>query len=142
MLLLTGKKKAAEALKKSEKEGTKDVNENQLSTAEQSSRTERPVLKGSYSIWKGVLRLGFAIYLSNYYYIRTDYFTERGLLQNTLYNYVSWLIKQIRGDMIILIAVNSLPFPVEAHYFKLLLHLHLGISLSRSLSCTFQQLTQ
>ena len=44
---------------------------------------------GSYSLSKGLVRLSFSIYLSNYYYIRTDFFSERTFFYNTLYALVS-----------------------------------------------------
>lgn len=42
-----------------------------------------------YSVLKCFFRLSFAIYMSNYLYIRTDFFTERNIFYNSLYVYVS-----------------------------------------------------
>lgn len=42
-----------------------------------------------YSVLKAFFRLSFAIYMSNYLFIRTDFFTERNIFYNSLYVYVS-----------------------------------------------------
>jgi len=47
---------------------------------------------GSYSFTKGLVRLSFSIYLSNYYYIRTDFFSERTFFYNTLYALIKRLV--------------------------------------------------
>lgn len=45
--------------------------------------------KGTYSFLKSLSRASFAIYLSNYYFIRSDFFIERGVFHNSLYGLVS-----------------------------------------------------
>lgn len=56
----------------------------------------------SYSVLKAFLRLSFAIYMSNYLYIRTDFMTERNLFHTSIYV----LIKRIVSSFAFIIIVS------------------------------------
>lgn len=45
-----------------------------------------------YSFVKGLFRLSFSIYMSNYLFIRTDFLTTRKIFYNSLYVYVSFYV--------------------------------------------------
>ncbi|KAI1298483.1 hypothetical protein HDE_04185 [Halotydeus destructor] len=51
--------------------------------------------QGYYSASKAFLRLSFSIYLSNYYFIRSDFFTERTLFYNTFLSFVKRLVSSM-----------------------------------------------
>ena len=58
----------------------------------------------SYSISKGFIRCCFSIYMSNYLYIRTDFFTERNLFYSSIYA----LFKRIVSSFVFIAIVSIL----------------------------------
>ena len=61
----------------------------------------------TFNLLKGICRLSFAVYMSNYLYIRTEYFTRRFLM----HNHVFWIMHRMMASMI-LIYVTAFLFQV------------------------------
>lgn len=73
-----------------------DHNNNRLQEDDNSSTAEPP--KEEYSFFKALSKLSFALYMSNYLYIRTEFFTRRSLFPNHYFLIVSI----IQGSLITL----------------------------------------
>jgi hypothetical protein len=54
--------------------------------------------KESFSLFRGICRLSFSVYMSNYLYIRTEYFTRRFLMPNHLF----WIFHRVISSMIMI----------------------------------------
>jgi len=83
--------------KEKEEESRKGLGNNDLKSIRNNNEDndqEKSSPKKHFSVVKAIFRLSFAIYMSNYLFIRTDFYTSRMVFYTSLWVYVSIYIKQ------------------------------------------------